>query len=300
MLDSLDILIAFAAIMLVVSLLITIAVQMTSAVLNLRGLNLTKGLERTFAAVTPGIEQNTKKLARFVLKGPLLSDSFLPDWPVLRLWRHSAAIRPHEVFNAIHGIAIGRRSASQDMKDNAQTLLIALGVDEKAINDAATKIRGAEETAQSFAADTANNIFQLVSDERVRAQMQASFQSAKAKLVSYGIAAADKTTTVAGSIDAGYEKFRYWTEVSQERARQWFTMHTRIATVFFAFLFATWLQLDTVDIFKLVSSNRALRDELVAQSTLIASQAEKALGDSPNVLQEAYDTWRDQSDESRT
>lgn len=43
MLDSLDTLIAFVLIMLVVSLLITIAVQMVSAALNLRGLNLLKG-----------------------------------------------------------------------------------------------------------------------------------------------------------------------------------------------------------------------------------------------------------------
>ena len=87
MLDSLDILISFVLIMLVVSLLITIAVQVTSAVLNLRGHNLAKGLERTFTAVAPGIEQNAKELARFVTKGPLVSDSFLPDLPVLRWWR---------------------------------------------------------------------------------------------------------------------------------------------------------------------------------------------------------------------
>jgi hypothetical protein len=40
MLDSLDTLIAFVVIMLVVSLLITIAVQIAAAVFNLHGLNL--------------------------------------------------------------------------------------------------------------------------------------------------------------------------------------------------------------------------------------------------------------------
>ena len=297
MLDSLDILISFVLIMLVVSLLITIAVQVTSAVLNLRGHNLAKGLERTFTAVAPGIEQNAKELARFVTKGPLVSDSFLPDLPVLRWWRHSAAIRPQEAFDAIHRIATGSRSASPTLKENAQTLLIALGMDEKTIKEAASRIRGAEENAQSIA-DIANNALQSVSDQKVRAQLQAALDGAKARLSSYEIAAADKTTVVEASIHVGYEKFRDLSEVSQERARQWFTMHTRIVTVFFAVLFASWLQLDTVDIFKQVSSNRALRDKLVAESTLVASQAEKALGDSPNVLQEAYDTWRDKSDDS--
>jgi hypothetical protein len=141
-------------------------------------------------------------------------------------------------------------------------------MDEKTISDAAAKIRDALKTAKSLAG-TANDTAQSLSDEQVRAQVQAA-----------------------------YQKFQYWTGICQERAQQWFTMHTRIATIFFALVFASWLQLDTVDIFKLVSSNRALRDKLVAQSTLIASQAEKALGDSPNVLQEAYEAWRGQSDEN--
>ena len=109
MLDSLDTLIAFVLIMLVVSLVITIAVQMTSAALNLRGLNLLNGLSNAFAAIAPELKQNTKDLARLILKGPLLSDSFLPNWPVIRWWRHSAAIRPDEGFDSIYRIATGRR-----------------------------------------------------------------------------------------------------------------------------------------------------------------------------------------------
>ena len=267
MLDSLDTLIAFVLIMLVVSLVITIAVQMTSAALNLRGLNLLNGLSSTFAAIAPDLKQNTKDLARFILNGPILSDSFLPNWPVIRWWRHSSAIRTDEVFDAIHRIASGRRPASSTLKESAQTLLVALGMDEKIISGAAAKLHSLQEPAKSVAG-TASAAVQSLSDEKVRAQVQAA-----------------------------YQKFQYWTNICQERVQQWFTMHTRIATIFFALVFASWLQLDTVDIFKLVSSNRALRDKLVAQSTVIASQAEKALGDSPNILQEAFDAWRDQSDE---
>jgi hypothetical protein len=51
MLDSVDTLIAFVLIMLVVSLLITIAVQMVSAALNLRGVNLAQGLKMTFGVI---------------------------------------------------------------------------------------------------------------------------------------------------------------------------------------------------------------------------------------------------------
>jgi hypothetical protein len=102
---------------------------------------------------------------------------------------------------------------------------------------------------------------------------------------------------VAGELDSAYQKFHYWTCICEERAQQWLTMHTRLFTVFFAFVFAFALQLDTVEIFKLVSYNKAVRDKLVAQATAVSSQAEKILGNSPTVLQSAYDAWlRDMKD----
>src|SRR5207247_8908337 len=110
MLDSLDTLIAFILIMLVVSLWITIAVQMAASLLNLRSLNLAYGLKRTFTVIVPDSYENAKKLVDFILKGQFLSDSFLPDWRVLKPWRHATAIRPEEVFDAIQRIAIGKES----------------------------------------------------------------------------------------------------------------------------------------------------------------------------------------------
>jgi hypothetical protein len=144
MLDSLDTLIAFVLIMLVVSLLITIVVQMAAAVFNLRGWNLLVGLKNTFAVIAPDTGEGMsryavvnhqtndqrRELARYLLKGGLLSDSFLPWW--LTIWRHTSAIRPDELFDAIHRIAIGKEPAPENLKDNAQQLLVALGVDSQA------------------------------------------------------------------------------------------------------------------------------------------------------------------------
>src|SRR5262249_45887971 len=83
----------------------------------------------------------------------------------------------------------------------------------------------------------------------------------------------------------------YWTCTCQERAQQWLTMHARILTIIFAAVAAIGLQLDAVEIFKTVSSNKAVRDKLVAQAATVSSQAEKTLGDSPSVLQKAYQSW---------
>ncbi|MEY2529612.1 MAG: hypothetical protein QOJ05_1702, partial [Verrucomicrobiota bacterium] len=97
---------------------------------------------------------------------------------------------------------------------------------------------------------------------------------------------------VAKALDDACKKFKYWFEVSQERAQQWFTTHTRWFTVVFAVIFAFGLQLDTIEIFKFVSSNKAARDKLVAQVGAVTGQAEKIIGDGDKVLQDALDTWR--------
>jgi hypothetical protein len=261
MLDSLDTLIAFVVIMLVVSLLITIAVQIVSALFNLRGLNLAQGLKRTLAVIDPNGE-NAKKLANYILKGRFLSDSFLPDWPIFRWWRHAAAVRPKEVFDAIQRIAIEKEPGNYislwgtvkswltnrkpvNLKENASSILKKLGVPEAAINSTRTAIAEGEQITKEFAEAAANN----------------------------------------------YQKFEYWACIGEERARQWMTMHTRILTVIFAATAAIALQLDSVAIFKLVSANKAVRDKLVAESAAVTSQAEKALGDSKSVLQTTYDSW---------
>src|ERR1700736_2193122 len=300
MLDSLDTLIAFVLIMLVVSLLITIAVEMVSAALNLRGLNLLNGLSNTFTLIAPDVVQDTKELARCVLKGRLLSDSFLPDWPIFRWWRHTTAMRPNEIFDAIHRIAIAKKLPDdENLRQNAQALLVALGMDRQTLKDAADEILGAQKTVQGFA-DAANKAVQAVSDVKVRNQVQTVLDAATAKVGTYeaeAVAVAEKAVAAAAtSIDAAYQKFQYWTGICQERVQQWFAMHTRIVTIVFAFIFAFGLQLDTVEIFKLVSSNKAVRDKLVAQSAAVTSQAEKAFRDSKSVLQKAYDAWPDKTD----
>jgi hypothetical protein len=61
-LDSFDTVIAFVLIMLVVSLLITIAVQIVASLLNLRGWNLLVGLKNTFAVIAPDTGQGMSSL----------------------------------------------------------------------------------------------------------------------------------------------------------------------------------------------------------------------------------------------
>jgi len=297
MLDSLDTLVAFVLIMLLVSLLITIAVQMVSSALNLRGLNLAQGLKSTFVVIVPTSidplsEENAKKLANFVLKGRFLSDSFLPNWPILKLWRHTSAIRPEEVFDAVHRIAIGKEPVGEDVtvKASARTLMIALGVDEKTIDDAANKI-GAVQQGTKQLTDVVSGLL----PEADQTKVQSALKNVTDQVAAAGQAVATQIVSAAATFDVARKKFEDWTCICQERAQQWLTMHTRILTIILAVVAAFCLQLDTVELFKLVS-NKAVRDKLVAQAAGVTSQAEKAFRDSKSVLQKAYDAWPDKTD----
>jgi hypothetical protein len=304
MLESVDTLIAFILIMLVVSLLITIAVQLTVTALNLRGVNLLSGLASAFAVIDPNIEKKRKELARFVLRSRLLSDSFLPNWSVLRWWQRASAVRPQEIFDAIHRIAIGKEPVGKDprnpthseraLKDIATSLLIALGMDQKTLADATKKITDAEETANTLAAN-ANKALDLILDANIRQKVQNEVNTAVTSVTSAlrtaGTAAADQIVKNAVTIDDAYKKFHKWTCICEERAQQWLTMHTRILTIIFAFVAAFWLQLDTVEIFRFVSSNKPARDKLVAQAGVVEAQAARVLGDSSSVLKDALKDW---------
>ena len=75
MLNTLDTVIAFAVIMTVLSLLITLVVLMASAALSLRGKNLANALALTFQTIDPSIGKYAHSLAAQILRDPIFSDS---------------------------------------------------------------------------------------------------------------------------------------------------------------------------------------------------------------------------------
>jgi len=77
MLNTLDTVIAFAVIMTVLSLLITILVQMVSGALSLRGKNLANALALTFQTIDPALKKQAHSLAAQILRDPIFSDSIL-------------------------------------------------------------------------------------------------------------------------------------------------------------------------------------------------------------------------------
>lgn len=94
MLDLLDSVIAFVAILLGVSLVITVLVQSISGLFNLRGLALVKGLKELLEQAELGTK-DAKALADKILCHPMISDSILPkQWT---FFARASAIRKDEL-----------------------------------------------------------------------------------------------------------------------------------------------------------------------------------------------------------
>ncbi|MEA3211193.1 MAG: hypothetical protein QOE70_4250 [Chthoniobacter sp.] len=106
MLDSLDTLIAFAVVMSLLSLIVTIITQMVAATLSLRGTNLANALALTFQTVNPQIGRHAHALAERILTDPLLSDS---TW---RTKTRGAASLPKDVRATVAEIEAIKRAVT--------------------------------------------------------------------------------------------------------------------------------------------------------------------------------------------
>ena len=70
----------------------------------------------------------------------------------------------------------------------------------------------------------------------------------------------------------GYDRFEAWFNSTGDRARQWFSTHTRLATVGWAILLAFGLQLDLKDVYQRISTDPSLRAALVNSAPDVVKQ----------------------------
>ena len=106
MLELLDVVIGFTAVMLAVSLVITSATQAIASLLGLRGANLRRGLEELLKQARPGLAGNAKALTKQILEHPLVSDSSLPTGgpQLLGFWRQATAIKKEELMAVLKAV----------------------------------------------------------------------------------------------------------------------------------------------------------------------------------------------------
>ena len=279
MLDRLDTVIAFMVVMLGVSLLITVATQILSAFLGLRGSNLLWGVKTILQDC--GITVQLDKIAREVLTHPKISDSIFSKFAktsvighLTRRWRLATAIRPEELSGILLRIA-----ANPADFGGAPTAT--------AINNALAAV---DEVAHN------------------------KLQRLQAELVPAGTAwtvAADKVIQQAA--DAARQsvlKLESSFATAMDRVSQRFAQNMRIWTMILAFAVAFGIHLDSLRLLQQIATNPDQRNALVnmrdgmlkqAQSVIPAQPAATAPTGpvvAPAVLKEAMDNLKKNATDS--
>jgi len=273
MLEKLDTLIAFAVVMLGLSLIITILTQIISAFLGLRGSNLLWGIKTLFSELAPGLSAaglQPETLAKDILQHELISDSTFSQagnmwlvgpmvnalskvWPASRLiprWRYATAIRLEELMRALQHKSATLPAAQaavltallNDTNPDAYRTLTMLNAALQAIAPPAPPAPVPAGPAPSYAVQV-DKILQQVTD--------AAQQSVG--------------------------KLETWFSSTMDRVAQRFAVQIRIWTVVFAFLLAFGLHLDSLRLLDQLSTNPETRTALVNMREGLLSEAKTVL-----------------------
>lgn len=294
MLQSLDTVIAFVVIMTIASLFVTILVQMSSAALSLRGKNLANALALTFQTINPLLAGKAHQLAARILSDPLISDSTRTDkdknlastvnrttpWHFTDITcaTHLAkAVRPEEVYAALKKLA----AQKSKLAEGAMASDAAVGSDP--IAEAAESVLTALVTPEDKAAAIKTQLGAVlkVAEEITDAPI-------KQKLLS---AVEETSAAVIIDVDAARAKFDAWFSSAQDRAQQWFQVHTRGLTIAASALVALLLQLDAVEVFNYASTNAAARTALAASADRVIKETDGVLDEKGGLIKRIADAW---------
>src|SRR5215831_5852220 len=293
MLNTLDTVIAFAVIMTVLSLLITLVVQMVSATLSLRGKNLANALALTFQTIDPIISDSLwqKKTRRS------LDENAQKFIAAQRKLRDARLRRPDDPNRAE---AISQASSEVNTTKAAVTTPDVIPNREKPWGfwtvpwggsmEIATAIRPGEiyrvlQELREMSPEEAQllNIPKELTDKAqglIAALHRVDLPAIESRLKLQDIAAVAKIfapeqqkavvdtlgsfgATVERATTQAYDRFQRWFGSAQDRAEQWFQIHVRMVTIVAAILVSILLQLDTVEIYDKLRHEPKLVEALV-------------------------------------
>jgi hypothetical protein len=232
-LDHLDMAIAFAVVMLVVSMLVTIFVQTVSAVAGLRGTNLRWGVEEVLRVVHPALGDHAGTIADRVLQHPIISDSAMTrfararELPVVGRWiarlHYAKAIRVQELVGIMDVLAAGTPAPAD---------LASATTDEQRMAYVVAAAR------QTFSATVGIGRIDRLA-ERI------------------GAASPPKLAP---------DDLQSWFDATMDRVSQRFLTHVRVWTVVFSITVAFALHLDTFRLLSQLAANPDARARLAGAS----------------------------------
>jgi len=172
MLERIDTLIAFAAVMLGVSLLITIINQMIASLLGHRATYLRAGIKDLLETLDPALKPNLEKITDDVLTHKLATDSAFAHvaWAPRR-WKLASTIRPEELAKLLKLVSAGQPYAA-----NVQAILNEVN---PTVAREAQLIAATINTLAPTAAASADELIRQVSDKATKAigRLEGAFSS---------------------------------------------------------------------------------------------------------------------------
>ncbi len=290
MLQYLDTIVAFAVVMLGVSLLITILTQMISTLLGYRGTNLLWGIKTLLKTVEPGLAGKADSWARRVLETPLISDSVFSRFkgvPVMgrltRRWRLGSTITAGELTSCLWSMTETKTKAdTTDAKENDDEVKAGL----------LKTVLGQPDPEVTRKAQMILTILDDLGSKR-HVQLDKAIQQ---------LGASVQTST--GKIEAGFEAV-------MKRVSQRFALQMRIWTIIFAVLVSFGARLDSFDLLQRLWTDPALRSGLADQVQTLLKESSTILADdtdaarpaapaiAPQILTDALARLREQEKEAR-
>ena len=236
MFKQLDVAIAVVVVLLGISLLVTILMQIVSALLNLRGKHLEAGLIALLASVEPTLKDHAGTIVRQIVTHPLVSDSIFSEHSPVRgtavipaqlrtLFQRATAIRLDEFKVLLYGLA-----SSPGSEPWRTALRDALGADP---NNLLAR-------SQVVVDDLAKGL-PTTAAERLRAHAH----------------------TLAAGVAGTEAKIDAWFEAAMNRVSQRFTLNVRMWTAILGIIVAVMMHFDAIDLYNRVSADESLREKLV-------------------------------------
>jgi hypothetical protein len=253
-LEHLDTVMSFALIMLLLSLQVTILVQAVIAVSGLRGWNLSWSLSQLFEQLDPELtlKAHATKLSREILKHPALTHV----WSLFGR-RKATALRLDELFRVLEDLAAGKPPGKPHLKRSKQGTA-GRKPDEAELTSALRAALG-----KTVVGDTPE--LGKRADEIVAA-LTAIFPGS-AQAVQEAVARVfQRKSKVEVEIQT-------WFDTVMDRSTERFILCTRWITAAIAFIVALGLHIDSIQIFKQLSTRSDVRARMVQQADTTLEKA---------------------------
>jgi hypothetical protein len=238
-------------VMLLLSMIITVVVQAISALLDLRGQNLVWGLANLFQQISQKAREPGKGIGLFGMNNAaqelakaVTAHSAITSTPKGGVYK-AKAIRPDELIMVLQQLNIEK--ATNGLSTAARSLLESL-----LTNDVPGTIDNTEDM------------------QKLSAEFSKRFPMHSTMLQDALNDIAGKTTQIAAGVDK-------WFHTVMDRASDRFVRNTRFWTIVGAAVLAFGFQVNSIEIYRHIANDSAVRSKLVANADTIVQQAQKTL-----------------------